>query len=135
MRKIFIDSNIFIRHLTHDDPRLSPKATKFFKDLSEGQFVGYISVIVLHEVTYVLRKGYNLEEKRISGALITLLRMENLKIVDMPKETVLTALTEYGQHSVDLADIFYKHIALNNGCLIASFDRDMQKIGAPFYKM
>jgi len=134
MPKVFIDSNLFVRHLTQDDPQLSSKASEFFEDLANKKFFGYVSSVVLHEVTYVLRKGYHLESKDISGALLQLLALENLEVIDMPKELAFSALVEYGTCSVDLADIFSKSWSLKEGLVVASFDHDMQKIGAPLYK-
>lgn len=135
MNKVVLDSNIFIRHLTQDSKELSPRATRLFEEIAKSKILGYVTGTTLHEVTYVLRKVYGQTTEDISGALVELLKLKNIEVLGIPKDPAIEALGEYGNHSLDFADILLKHWAKVLGCSVASFDKDMQAIDAPLYPM
>ena len=128
LNRYFIDANIIIRHLTGDHPTLSPKATRFMEKIAKKEILSYITTLVIHEVTYVLQYVYGVNRKKITESLKKLLKLENLEVLDMDKDSLLQALDDFTKYNVDFPDCVYKQILLNQGLEMASFDKDFRKL-------
>ncbi len=50
----FIDTNIFIRHFTYDDPEQSPNATALLARVEQGAEVVVTFPVVIFEVVFTL---------------------------------------------------------------------------------
>lgn len=47
--RVFVDTNILLRHLLRDDPVLSPPPTEFMTRVASGQYMAVLSATVLFE--------------------------------------------------------------------------------------
>lgn len=74
---IGLDSNVLIRFLAQDDKVQSAIATRFISRLSTEE-PGFISSVVLAEVSWVLLRRYRLSRDEISGTLQGLLETAEL---------------------------------------------------------
>ncbi len=59
-----IDTNILVRHYTQDDPVQSPVATRFLDRCCSVENPGWISLVVICELSWVLRQGKNYRYSR-----------------------------------------------------------------------
>jgi len=75
-----------------------------------------------------MKSVYSVEIKVISRKLKRLLRLENLNVLDLPKDYVIKALVEFGKTKVDFPDCVYKQIVLENDMKLLSFDEEFKKI-------
>ncbi len=76
---IGIDTNVLIRFLAQDDPVQSPIANDFMAGLTR-EAPGFISAIVLAEVSWVLSRRYHVGREELAGILEALLRTSELRI-------------------------------------------------------
>jgi predicted nucleic-acid-binding protein len=75
-----IDANILIRYLTQDDAVQSPKANKLIDQRLCGEDPGYISLVTLAEVAWVLKKKYSARPPEIADAIERILAVDNLRL-------------------------------------------------------
>ena len=98
---IGLDTNIVVRYLTHDDPAQTAAAVKVMDSLSSDSR-GFLSLIVIAELVWVLEVSYHLKKNEIEQVLETLLRSKELVIERA--EIVSQALRKFGASRADFAD-------------------------------
>jgi predicted nucleic-acid-binding protein len=76
---IGIDTNVIVRFLAQDDDVQSPIATRFISSLSRER-PGYISAVVLAEMTWVLSRAYKASHTDIVKAIEGLLRSTEIVV-------------------------------------------------------
>ena len=74
---IGLDTNVVIRYIAQDDPVQSQKATRLIESLS-SDVPGYIPLVALVEIVWVLEESYGLTKKELIVILETLLRTKEL---------------------------------------------------------
>jgi len=117
---IGLDTNVLVRYVMQDDPRQSPRATRLIEALSVDQ-PGFVPVVALVELAWVLSGSYGLDRKQIATVLDTLLRSKEL-VIDRA-ELVTQSLHRYSAASADFADALIERIAAAAGCSATmSFD-------------
>jgi predicted nucleic acid-binding protein len=74
----FVDTNIFIRYLTRDDPDKAKACFELFKRASTNEIALTTTEAVMSEVVYVLssKKTYNLARPDIRARLYPLLSVK-----------------------------------------------------------
>ena len=92
----FLDTNIFLRYLTHDDDQKYQACLGLFQQAEQNQVNLVTSEAVIAEVVYVLSspKHYQLPRPRIQVALARLLILSGLKVPY--RQVCLRALDLYG---------------------------------------
>lgn len=76
-----IDSGVFIRHLTQDDPARWPLATQVLNNIARGARAGYTTTAAVAEVIYVLEgRSYRVARPDIRAGLLPLLSLSNLQV-------------------------------------------------------
>lgn len=115
---IALDTNILVRYLNNDHPRLSPLALKI---LEAGDC--YISRVVLLETFQVLESVYELERVAILRALRTAVNLKGVTVEDI--DGASRALDWY-EAGLDFADALVLSAAAGSRSL-ATFDKDFAK--------
>ena len=108
-----LDTNVLVRYIMQDDPTQSAKATKLIEALTLNQ-PGFVSLVSIVELFWVLTKSYGLSRGQVSQALGLLLRTKEI-VVDRA-EHVAKALRLYNASSADFADCLIEKISSNLGC-------------------
>jgi predicted nucleic-acid-binding protein len=96
-----LDTNVLVRYLTEDDPVQTTAAGRVMDSFS-AESPGYVSVIVLAELVWVLESLYRFTKKEIEQVLETLLRSEELVLERA--EIVSQALRMFRGSRADFAD-------------------------------
>jgi predicted nucleic-acid-binding protein len=119
---IGLDSNVIVRFLAQDDEVQSPIATRLFARLSRDD-QGFISAVVLAEVSWVLSRSYGAGREELSAAIEGLLRSAELRIENA--EAAWRALGVFqSANSVEFADALIAEIAALAGARqTVTFDR------------
>jgi predicted nucleic-acid-binding protein len=119
---IGLDTNVVIRFLTQDDQVQSPIATRFVSHLSREN-PGFVSSVVLAEITWVLSRAYKASRQDIAGAVEGLLRSAELIIENA--EAAYRALGIYrASTSAEFADaLIAQTAALAGASETVTFDR------------
>ena len=118
---IGLDTNVVIRYLTRDDPVQWPLALKLIRSLSSDS-PGFLSLIVLVEIVWVLEDSYSFSKERIEEVVDTLLRSRELIIerADLVRQSLRT----FSMSRADFADCLIEGCARAAGCVhTATFDR------------
>lgn len=128
-----LDTNVLVRYIMQDDPKQSPKANKLMESLEADQ-PGFISLISVIELYWVLTSCYDLNRAELSQALEALVRTQEL-VVDRADQ-VVRALRLFEQGNADFADCLIAVSASAAGCaqtmtfdVAAAKHTDMQLIG------
>jgi predicted nucleic-acid-binding protein len=98
---IGLDTNIVVRYLTHDDTAQTAAAVKLIESLSQDS-PGFLSLIVIVELVWVLEVSYRFKKSEIEHVLDTLLRSKELVIERA--EIVFQALRKFSASHADFAD-------------------------------
>lgn len=98
---IGIDTNVLVRFLTGDDPAQALRA-KAVMERCTPQEPGWISVIVLCEIVWVLLRGYRYSREQVAGVVARLLRTAEFEIED--SDLARQALERFTKEGFDFAD-------------------------------
>jgi uncharacterized protein len=125
----FVDTNIFIRHLTRDDPEKAQACYQLFLGAQRNEVALTTSEAVIAEVVYVLssKQLYNLPREQIRALLYPLLTLRGLKLSG--RETYLRALDVYASSDLDFEDaIVVAHMERHQLSEIYSYDRHFDQM-------
>lgn len=119
---IGLDTNVVVRFIAQDDEIQSPVATRFISRLSREQ-PGFISAVVLAEITWVLSRAYKASREEIAKVVEGLLRSAELIVENA--EAAYRALAVYqASTSAEFADALIAQTAALAGAReTVSFDR------------
>ncbi|MBI2769093.1 MAG: type II toxin-antitoxin system VapC family toxin [Burkholderiales bacterium] len=122
---IGIDTNVLVRYLAQDDPRQAALATRLIEhDLSVAA-PGFVSLVVLAELCWVLKRLYGASQDELKGMVRDLLATPQLHVErrDVVQAAIRTAKTGKGAKA-GLVDALIAQAALAEGCShTVSFDK------------
>jgi predicted nucleic acid-binding protein len=119
----FLDTNVLVRHLTGDPPKLAKRATAV---LAGGERL-LLTDLVLAECVYVLESFYEVERSRVAELMRAALALPAIETVDPP--SLLRALEVYEVERLDFAEAYLVAQAEATGVKkIVSFDRTIDRI-------
>jgi predicted nucleic-acid-binding protein len=118
---ISLDTNVVVRYITLDDPIQAPVAGRLIDSLSADE-PGFISLVVMAELSWVLQISYNFEKAAIVRVVDMLLRSKELVLEQA--EVVSRALSMFAAGNSDFADCLIERSGEAAGCLHTfTFDR------------
>ena len=122
---IGLDTNVLVRYLAQDDPKQSPQATRQIEALTPDE-PGYVSIVSVVEVVWVLSGCYAATRETIGEVLATLLQAKGIVLAHA--DVVWQALRLFKQGKADFADCMIKCFAAEAACTrVVTFDRDAAK--------
>lgn len=77
---IGLNTNILVRYLTQDDPVQSLKATEIIEQRLTEEAPGFVSIVVMVEIVWVLDRAYGLAAHKIAAAIERMLQAEVLVV-------------------------------------------------------
>lgn len=120
--RALLDTNVVIRHLTGDPPRMAKRATEFLASSSEL----VLADLVVAECVYVLESYYEVPRARVAELMRSALAMP---AVAAHANLLLRALEIYETERLDFAEAYLVVCAeLGDGDAIASFDKAIDRI-------
>jgi len=122
---IGLDTNIVVRYLTHDDARQTDRAVRVMDSLSSDS-PGFLSLIVIAELVWVLEVSYRLKKTEIEQVLEALLRSNELVIERA--EVVAQALDKFKASRADFSDCLIERSGYAAECdYTVTFDQKAAK--------
>lgn len=119
----FVDTNVLVRHLIGDPPKMAARATAYLQ--RESQLL--VADLIVAETIYVLESFYEVSRPEISEAMRALIVMESVRVVDAP--LLLRAVEIYEYDRLDFAEAYLIASAESTGVtLVASFDRSIDRV-------
>ncbi len=121
-----LDTNVLIRYLTQDDAAQARKVDRLVTTIvAEGERA-FVSVIVLCEITWVLRSAYGFGKEALVTVLDRMLATPRLVLED--RELVRQALAQFREGRGDFSDCLIGVRNRSAGCSdTATFDRSLGK--------
>ena len=119
---IGLDTNIVVRYLTHEDAAQTAAAVRLIDSLSQDS-PGFLSLIVIVELVWVLEVSYRFKKNEIERVLDTLLRSKELVIERA--EIVWQALRKFISSRADFSDCLIERCGHAAECqYTVTFDRN-----------
>lgn len=126
MKKLFPDTNFFLRIFTRDNEEQFKQAQHIINGCKQGENTLIIVPQILFEIEYVLRKYYKVDRKEIAEHLFKLMTPSYVQIEH--RQILQNALVLYKSRSVDLVDCYLWVSASAEKGEIISFDKDFDKL-------
>ena len=121
----FLDTNVIVRFILADDPKLSPKAKAIFEKIDKGEKV-FVTSVIIAEAVYVLLKVYKLAKTEIKEKLLPIVLKES--ILTENKDLLNEVFETFVIKNVDFEDAFQNHLMKKKRISkIYSFDEDFDK--------
>jgi predicted nucleic-acid-binding protein len=115
-------ANVLARHLTQDDPLQSAAATQVMERRLTAQEPGFVSVVAMAELAWVLERTYGFSPAEIAGAIERLLQTEFLEVE--AEQEVFSAMVALKAGQAAFADALIAALDARAGCArTLTFDR------------
>ncbi|HUP24361.1 MAG TPA: type II toxin-antitoxin system VapC family toxin [Thermoanaerobaculia bacterium] len=105
MANLFVDTNVFLRFLTDDDPAKARRAERLFEKAVAGEVMLETSLLVIAEIVWTLESFYRLAKGDIAEKVSKILNTPNLSCET--SLTILAALDLYVDANVDFIDAYH----------------------------
>ncbi|MGZ8992638.1 MAG: PIN domain-containing protein [Burkholderiaceae bacterium] len=129
---IGLDSNVLVRYLTQDDPVQSARATRLIERQLSEKAPGFISLIVLVELWWVLKRLYRATGVELRQTVQDLL--DTRQFVLEQRGAVIQAVKKLDAAG-DIADSLIVELARAAGCeRMVTFDTDARRVGMELLK-
>jgi predicted nucleic acid-binding protein len=127
MIRRFLDSNIFIYHITGNHPDYSPRCHTLMDEVEAGQIQAVTSVTAVDEVLRVLTRTFGNSRRDAADAMSTLINQPEFDI-DY-RQAVLDAITFWGgQGPLSFVDCYHLALTKELGLTqIYTFDKKMDR--------
>jgi len=123
---IGLDTNILLRFIVSDDPKQTSAAKEFLTRHCTPQNPGFVNLIVLCELVWVLNKAYRFARSDIAKLISGMLA--NRALVLEARDEVAAALHGFEADGLDFPDLLIGGINRSRGCqFTATFDRKATK--------
>ncbi len=104
MKRVYADSNVFLRFLAVDDAGQHEKAASLFRKAIGGKISLVTGPPVLFEVAWTLRSAYDLDRESVLDVVERIIAMPGLELTDAV--VVSGAVSVARQHGLDFADAY-----------------------------
>jgi predicted nucleic-acid-binding protein len=75
-----LDTNVLLRYLAQDDPKQSPRATEIIERGLTEQEPGFVSLVTILEVVWVLKSLFKRSRQQIANDVEMLLAADTLEV-------------------------------------------------------
>jgi predicted nucleic-acid-binding protein len=124
---IGLDANVLVRYLAQDDPAQSQKATELIERRLTEDEPGFISVVAMAEMAWVLERAYWLTDHEIAAAIEGVLQAEVLVVEN--EQEVFTAMIALKAGRGSFADALIGALGAKAGCSrTLTLDRRAQRL-------
>jgi predicted nucleic-acid-binding protein len=125
---IGIDTNILVRYLVQDDESQSLLATKLIEESISVNQPGYITLITLVEVVWVLKSCYAVNKSDLCKLIRMVLETKQLLIEQA--ESCYRALKVFEHGNGDFSDTIIFTLSKDAGCSeTMTFDKKAKSVG------
>lgn len=124
---IGLDTNVLVRYLAQDDKAQSAVATRLIERRLSQDAPGFISLVTLCELAWVLAECYAADRRRIHDVIERLLATRQLRIERA--DLAWRALRSWMAGAADFSDALISEVVLDHGGeKTVTFDRRAAKL-------
>ena len=125
---IGLDTNVLIRYLTQDDEQQSEIATRVIENELNNENKGFVSLIVLVEIVWVLMRCYGQTKSDLQPIINQILTTKQFQIEQV--DNAFKALRKWQQAKGDFSDALIAVLAQDNDCTYTlTFDKKAVSLG------
>lgn len=129
---IGLDTNVLVRYITQDDPVQSAKATEIIEHRLNAATSGFVSVVTMAEVVWVLDRAYGLSDAEIATAIERMLQVDVLVVEN--EQEVFRAMVALKQGRGAFSDSLIGELGARAGCThTLTFDKKAARL--PNFKL
>lgn len=122
MTACFVDTNLFIRYLTNDDPPKAERVELLLKEAASGTVRLVTTEMVIAEVVWVLESSYGLKSSTVAPLIRAILATSGLEVINA--SLVAIALDYYETKNIDFIDGYIAAVMEKQGITeLYSFDK------------
>lgn len=127
MVRQFIDTNVFIYHITNNHPDHSPRCKTLMKRIEAGDVEAVTAVTVVDEALRVLTRTFNYSRPKAAQVMSTLMSQPEFEIDH--RRAVLVAISFWAeQNPLAFADCYHLALTEELGMTeIYTFDKKMDR--------
>jgi len=129
---IGLDTNILVRYLIQDDPVQSPKATEIIERRLTEENPGFVSIVAMVEIVWVLDRAYSFPAHEIAAAVERMLQTD-VFVVENEQE-VFTALIALKDGQGTFADALIAALGARANCSY-TLTFDQKALRLPGFKL
>lgn len=119
----FVDTNVFLRFLTRDDPTKFERCRRLFEQAVAGSLSLRTSELVIAEIVWTLLSYYELPKPLVVEKVGQILNTPNLAVTN--QEVLIEALVLWGRHNCDFIDAYNAALMHRDGLTkLVSYDAD-----------
>ena len=123
---IGLDTNILVRYIVQDNIRQAKRATELIESMCTADDPGFINLVVICEICWVLASGYKYDREIIASIIRNMLTSVELMVEE--SETVWRSLSAFEKGQAGLADyIIGSHNQTKHTTTTYTFDRKAAK--------
>ena len=104
MDRFFVDTKVFIRYVTNDDPKKADRVERLLKLTIEGKAFLITNLMVIAELVWTLESYYGLSRSDIGEKLSLILNTPNLEVPE--SQRIMKALSLYVEENIDFIDAY-----------------------------
>jgi uncharacterized protein len=124
---VFLDTNIFLRHLLQDHPEHSQRASAFFGRIERRETQARIIDTVIFEAVFTLERTYKQSKHHVRGILLPLIELPS--ILFPRKDRIRLVFDLYVDHNISFADALHATAMVDLGLNeIVTFDTDFDRV-------
>jgi predicted nucleic-acid-binding protein len=122
-----LDTNVLVRYFMQDDAVQSRQATAFIEGSLSLEKPGFVSVVAMVEIVWVLERTYKLSRQAVSAAIERILQADVL-VVEREHE-IFAAWATFRSNAGSFADALIEALGAKAGCShTVTFDRKALRI-------
>lgn len=122
MNRCFVDTNLFIRYLTNDDPILADRVELLLDSAAAGSAQLVTTELVMAESVWVLESSYHLDHAQIAPLIRGILATPGMEVIN--GDLVGKALVMYELQNIDFVDAYIAALMEKQGIKnIYSYDK------------
>ena len=126
---IGLDTNVIVRYLAQDEARQSAAATRLFEKTLTTESPGFITLVTLCEVAWVLAGPYKADRERIRSVIEGLLGTRQIEVESA--ELVWKALRAWAGSPAGFSDALIGEVCVARGAAtVMTFDKAAAKLEA-----
>jgi len=123
----FVDTNVFLRFLTRDDPTKFERCRRLFEQAVAGSLTLRTSELVIAEIVWTLLSYYDLPKSVVIEKAGQILNTPNLVVTN--QEVLIEALVLWSRHSCDFIDAYNAALMHRDGLTeLLSYDADFDPL-------
>lgn len=126
MKKLYVDTNNFLRFLLQDNIEQAKVAEKKFTLAKEEKVKIIIISEVIPELVYVLSGVYKLSRVKVAKYIEYIVKTAYFNVEQ--RDVWVKVMSIYPQVNVDIVDIFLAVKAKDEDGEVLSFDKDFEKL-------